>query len=66
MRTILVPNCLNNFCCADILNCNANKRMWQWQWVETVVLAKPCKRPKHLARQIGASRKGPHEDLGPQ
>ena len=29
------------FFVADILNFDANKRMWQWQWVETVVLARP-------------------------
>ena len=51
MRTILVPNFLNIFL-ADILNCYANKRMWQLHWVETVVLARPWKRPRHLARQI--------------
>ena len=37
---MLVPNFLNNFCCADIFDFNANKRMWQWQSVETVVLAR--------------------------
>ena len=40
MQTMLVPNFLNNFCCADIFDFNANKRMWQWQSVETVVLAR--------------------------